>query len=158
MWQLQSHHVALDHSRKDMWWWGYRDNRLRRDGRDPQASTRRGDRLTWVKPRSTTVPAHRTWDWGPAVFMSCRFCSRIFGKKIKSSLSGAVLSCHGHGGTAAVPYSSFLGHPWGWCSWEWTGWRRRPGERHRPLTTVKSTPSQMTQTYCLTGKAQQKSC
>lgn len=34
-------------------------------------------RLTWLKVRSPTVPAHRTWDWGPAVFMSCRFCSRI---------------------------------------------------------------------------------
>lgn len=34
--------------------------------------------LTWLKDRSTTVPAHRTWDWGPAVFMSCKFCSRIY--------------------------------------------------------------------------------
>lgn len=86
MWQLQSHHVALDHSRKDMWWWGYRDARLHRDGRDTEAFTGQGDTLTWLKLRSTTVPAHRTWDWGPAVFMSCRFCSRILGKKIKKKL------------------------------------------------------------------------
>ena len=39
---------------------------------------RRDYRLTWLKERSTTVPAHRTCDWGPAVFMSCRFCSRIY--------------------------------------------------------------------------------
>lgn len=45
-----------------------------------------GDRLTWLKPRSTTVPAHRTWDWGPAVFMSCRFCSRILGKILTKNL------------------------------------------------------------------------
>lgn len=62
-------------------WRRYRDTRLHTDSRDTEAVARRGDRLTWLKPRSTTVPAHRTWDWGPAVLMSCRFCSRILGGK-----------------------------------------------------------------------------
>lgn len=87
--QLQSHHVARYHSGEDVqrwWWWG--GGRSEAPGCTRTAVTAkllmcRGDRLTWLKLRSTTVPAHRTWDWGPAVFTSWRFCSRILKNKTK---------------------------------------------------------------------------
>lgn len=151
MWQLQSHHVALDHSRKEV----TETPEWHEDSSDSEAIVWQGDRLTWLKPRSTTVPAHRTWDWGPAVFMSCRFCSRIF-KKQNNNLCHCFRRYQSQRGTVEIPYSSFPGLPLDWCSLEWTGWQLPPGERRHPLTTVKSTSTKVKHIYWLARKTKKK--
>lgn len=151
MWQLQSHHVALDHSRKEVM-----ETPNWHEDSDSEAIVREGDRLTWLKLRSTTVPAHRTWDWGPAVFTSCRFCSRIFKKQNKNLSHCKFRRYQSQRGTVEIPYSSFPGLPLDWCSLEWTGWQLPPGERRHPLTTVMSTSTKVKQIYWLAWKTKNK--